>query len=398
MAGDATIAGEEVDEDEDTLLEGGDPIAALIDRIESVKTSFEQFSKSLKDDDQLDEDEDDEDEEAVSSDAASDSAAADMDNKIARFESLLERLGDVVTRMEATEDLAFVDADADDDEAGDDDDDDYAALGNNPVVTDYEELIQRLLVPFLDAVNGVGGEVQKQGAYVAQVFGAQREMLAQVSRMDQPAEEEFMQMLESTNEALACIDQVNEDADALRKHTAMVAGAMTAFGWVTSPDPRQYIGDMLNAVPVYGRQILADFPGQDHQALVETLKLLLRGLQEYVSNHHPYGLVWNSRNSPEEPAGGEDTAREDRQGGDEARQASRRGGFTADREARLDFTQMLANYEAFMASQVASFVEAAYALDQDDVREQADAVQQAFRAQLFFMRVVSECKRPSGTA
>ena len=44
-----------------------------------------------------------------------------------RFESLLERLGDVVTRMEATEDLAFVDADADDDEAGDDDDDDYAA-------------------------------------------------------------------------------------------------------------------------------------------------------------------------------------------------------------------------------------------------------------------------------
>ena len=124
MAGDATIAGEEVDEDEDTLLEGGDPIAALIDRIESVKTSFEQFSKSLKDDDPLDEDEDDEDEVAVTSDAASDSAAADMDNKIARFESLLERLGDVVTRMEATEDLAFVDADAASTNAIDEDEDD----------------------------------------------------------------------------------------------------------------------------------------------------------------------------------------------------------------------------------------------------------------------------------
>ena len=32
--------------------------------------------------------------------------------------------------------------------------------------------------------------------------------------------------------ALGCIDQVNEDAEDLRKHTAMVAGAMTAFGWV----------------------------------------------------------------------------------------------------------------------------------------------------------------------
>jgi hypothetical protein len=37
----------------------------------------------------------------------------------------------------------------------------------------------------------------------------------------------------------------------------LLTGAMTAFGWVTSPEPRQYIGDMLNAVPVYGRQILA---------------------------------------------------------------------------------------------------------------------------------------------
>ena len=45
----------------------------------------------------------------------------------------------------------------------------------------------------------------------------------QVSRMTQPSEDEFMQMLETTNEALAAIDQVNEDTDHLRKHTAMVA-------------------------------------------------------------------------------------------------------------------------------------------------------------------------------
>jgi len=51
-----------------------------------------------------------------------------------------------------------------------------------------------------------------------------------------------------------------QEASVLRKHTAMVAGAMTAFGWVTSPDPRQYIGDMLNAVPVYGRQVSSSVP------------------------------------------------------------------------------------------------------------------------------------------
>jgi hypothetical protein len=126
----------------------------------------------------------------------------------------------------------------------------------------------------------------------------------------------------------------------------MVAGAMTAFGWVTSPDPRQYIGDMLNAVPVYGRQILAEYPQEAHQSLVQVennpfhagprvldthlvcpghttslswthtqsvldtpapsstqpgvpqaLKFLLRGLQDYVTTLHPHGLVWNTKNT-----------------------------------------------------------------------------------------------------
>ena len=383
MKFDSRMAGE-VDEDDDALLDEGDPIAALIDRIESVKTSFEQFSKGLKEDGLADDEDED---EAEGSDPAGDSATADMETKITRFESLLERLSDVVTKMEATEEeLGF--AEVDEEEEEEDDDDDYTSIGNNPVVAEYEALIQRLLVPFLDAVNGIGGEVQKQGAYVAQVFGAQREMLVQVSRMQQPSEDEFMQMLESTNEALACIDQVNEDAQDLRKHTAMVAGAMTAFGWVTSPDPRQYIGDMLNAVPVYGRQILSDFPGDHHQALVESLKMLLRGLQEYVSTYHSHGLAWNARNSPATPSQGED-------GETGAPRRDRAAAFTSDQEAKMDFSHMFSSYEQFMADKVVPFIQAAYDLKREDVQVQADCVQKAFRAQHFFMRIVAACRRPS---
>lgn len=42
------------------------------------------------------------------------------------------------------------------------------------------------------------------------------------------------------------------------------------------------------------------------------------------------------------------------------------------------------------------FVQAAYALQREDVQVQADYVQKAFRAQHYFMRVVTSCKRPSG--
>jgi len=377
------------------MLEEGDPIAALIDRIESVKTSFELFSNGLKDHSLEDDQDDDMDDCSQRQDMVDDSclvddmATADMETKISNFESLLERLSDVVTRMESShDDLPFSHDDEDEDD--DDDDDDYASLGNNAVVTDYEGLIQRLLVPFLDAVNGVGGEVQEQGAYVAQVLGAQREMLVQVARMPQPSEDDFMEMLQSTNHALALVDQCNEEASVLRKHTAMVAGAMTAFGWVTSPDPRQYIGDMLNAVPVYGRQILNDFAGEHHQGLVESLKLLLRGLQEYVTAHHGHGLSWNGRTTT--PATSVEEGGPPRAGGAKPHNPL---AFTSDREAKLDFSVMFASYEQFMAQKVVPFIQAAYALQVEELQVQADYVQKALKAQYDFMRIVAACKRPT---
>jgi len=186
-----------------------------------------------------------------------------------------------------------------------DDEDEFAATfataGFNPVVTEYEKLIQNLLVPFLDAVNAVGGQVRKQGAYVAEAFGAQREMLEEVAQRQKPAsEEEFLLLLVPTQEALARIDEINEGADDLRKHTAMIAGAMTSFGWVTTDEPRAYIGDMLNAVPVYGRQIQADYTGSEHAALVDSLKFLLRGLQVGssvvgVSRPRIWMFIWSSQ-------------------------------------------------------------------------------------------------------
>jgi hypothetical protein len=45
---------------------------------------------------------------------------------------------------------------------------------------------------------------------------------------------------------------------------------------------------------------------------------------------------------------------------------------------------------------VVPFIQAAYALQREDVQVQADFVQKAFRAQHYFMRVVTSCKRPSG--
>ena len=66
-------------------------------------------------------------------------------------------------------------------------------------------------MPFLEAVNAVGGEVQRQGAYVTPAFGAQREMLAAVAERPRPErEEDFVALLEGTTEALACVDRCRQ--------------------------------------------------------------------------------------------------------------------------------------------------------------------------------------------
>ncbi|KAJ1476241.1 adenylate cyclase-associated CAP [Baffinella frigidus] len=319
-----------------------------------------------------------------------------MEDKIQRFEALLANLSNVVSNLdgdeeegawEDMEEIAASQGGGEEEEAEevvDEEDDtpftaDFADSGLNPVVVEYEALIQHQLVPFLAAATEIGGEVQRQAAYVAQAFGAQHAMLVKVSVMPRVEDEgEMMAMLQETTEALACIDQINEEAVNFRKHTAMVAGAMTAFGWVTSPDPRQYIGDMLNAVPVYGRQILGEYPQEAHQGLVQSLKFLLRGLQDYVSTHHPHGLTWNSKN----------VVPSDRRRSPHKQQVR-------DTEGKVDVREMLQAFDAIMISKVVPFVEAAYALGKESVMLQTDCVQRAFKAQRDFMQVVAACKRPT---
>ena len=48
-----------LEEDDDGIMDQGDPIAALIDRIDSVKASFEAFSKGLKEEGLADDDDED---------------------------------------------------------------------------------------------------------------------------------------------------------------------------------------------------------------------------------------------------------------------------------------------------------------------------------------------------
>eukprot|EP00282_Hemiselmis_andersenii_P021001 CAMPEP_0172037932 /NCGR_PEP_ID=MMETSP1041-20130122/23027_1 /TAXON_ID=464988 /ORGANISM="Hemiselmis andersenii, Strain CCMP439" /LENGTH=196 /DNA_ID=CAMNT_0012695393 /DNA_START=675 /DNA_END=1265 /DNA_ORIENTATION=+ len=73
-------------------------------------------------------------------------------------------------------------------------------------------------------------------------------------------------------------------------HTRMVAGAMSAMGWVMVEEPGGYVKDSLNAIPVYGRQV-RDVEGEEHSRLVQALTDLIKALRALVEHHFAKGLI-----------------------------------------------------------------------------------------------------------
>ena len=66
---------------------------------------------------------------------------------------------------------------------------------------------------------------------------------------------------------------------------------------VTTADPKGYVSDALNAVPVFARKIyeaqsVDSAAASLNDELTKTLKALLRALKDYVGAHHSSGLTW----------------------------------------------------------------------------------------------------------
>ncbi|EKX37308.1 hypothetical protein GUITHDRAFT_165520 [Guillardia theta CCMP2712] len=285
------------DDEDDPLMEG-DPFVHIIDRVDAIKNSFSTFYQTWKDEGFPDE---------VTKEDIKDQLADKTNGQLEKIEkmtdkfaNILGRLSDLVKQMELDEDACYdmideIDENEEEEEEEEEEDDDAPC----ETVLEFEDLITNYLVPFLDAVNSIGGEVQQQGRYVAQAFGAQREML------------EFKQLLHGTNEALGIRELLVDTSEFLmeieekcdmesdnRHHLTLVSSGMPCLAWVSVPmNPSGYISDMINSIPVYGDKIVKSTSmgenAEDHVEFVKTFRDMLRGLNDYVKTYHNKGLSWN---------------------------------------------------------------------------------------------------------
>jgi hypothetical protein len=187
-------------------------------------------------------------------------------------------------------------------------------------VAAYEALMKKELKDLLKCCSSVGEPVASFGKAMEDAVLTQRDMIAKAVRMRRPsATDEMRALLKPTEAALARLEDLkttgSESNPGSHNHLHMLCGACSALGWVTSADPKGYISDALNAVPVFGSKILAaetqdaregrgagggdggEGEGEAEtligsgEALIRSLKHLLRRLKDYVEQHHPAGLI-----------------------------------------------------------------------------------------------------------
>jgi len=174
-------------------------------------------------------------------------------------------------------------------------------------VSEYEDLINQFVRPYVESANKLGDKVvSEQAGLFLQVVEAQRDFLKVAASSKKPADNVFQQLIKPTSELMTKLGSY-PDANRTSKfinNLFAVSEGTPALGWVTvSPTPGPFVGDMRGSSEFYSNRILKDFKGKDQQQVdfVTHFNGFLKELQNYVKKHHTTGLTWN-------PKGGDATA------------------------------------------------------------------------------------------
>ena len=247
----------------------------------------------------------------------------------------------------------------------------------HPALVAYDALIKGELGELLKSCDKIGEPVAHYGLALATAFRAQRDMIAKAlsKRRLHTDDKQMAKLLAPTDAALTQLEVLKSRScdthPEKRNHLQMLCGASSALGWITTADPKAYVSDALNAVPVFARKIQESECAESKQLvlgeeLIRNLKTLLRALKVYVEKHHHSGLTW----MPE----GSKVARAEAAAAPAISTDTEKMGYAG--------AAMISDYDSILRDKVVPVVETCYLIGDDDVIATADCMQRAFKAQV----------------
>jgi len=167
-------------------------------------------------------------------------------------------------------------------------------------VSDFEDLVNQFIVPYVDHSKKIDPVVSSQAELVLKAVHAQQEFLKTAAASKKPADDVLQKLIKPTSDLMAEIAKI-KDSNRTNKcfnNLSTVSEGIAALGWVViAPTPGPHVNDMRAGSEFYSNRILKDFKGKDQTQVdwVAGFNGFLKELQNYIKKHHTTGLTWNPR-------------------------------------------------------------------------------------------------------
>ncbi|KAG6453134.1 hypothetical protein O3G_MSEX008015 [Manduca sexta] len=173
-------------------------------------------------------------------------------------------------------------------------------------VVAYQDLIQGPLRSFMELSKQIGGDVLAQANLVLAAFQAQVRYLELTACQPKPPKAQDIQYLTPTSEQISAIQQYREShrTSPFFNHLSAISESIPALGWVAvSPAPAPYVKEMNDAGQFYTNRVLKEWKEKDkkHVEWCRAWVHVLSELQAYVREYHTTGLVWAGKGSAVAP-------------------------------------------------------------------------------------------------
>lgn len=172
-------------------------------------------------------------------------------------------------------------------------------MAEAPQISAFRRLINDQVNEFINASTPLGEPLTALAHMVKQAFELELNFIIVGLSGPEPGSAVFANLAQPLSGVIGEIQEFrnrNRHVEDIFNHLSTVSESIPVLGWISvKPAPVQFIRDMKDAGEYFGNRVLSLNKGnQLHQTWINKWGEILRGLEQYVKEHHLTGFAWGS--------------------------------------------------------------------------------------------------------
>ncbi|EAU88236.1 adenylyl cyclase-associated protein [Coprinopsis cinerea okayama7 len=169
-----------------------------------------------------------------------------------------------------------------------------------------EQVLEGKVKPFVKLSKELGDEsVSELADLIEKQYAALRSFLLIAATCQKPDQKALEGLLRDLEESIKAIPKAKEARRStgsrdFAQHLTFMAEGAPAIGWVVSPTPAPYVGDVKESTEFWGNRIIKEWKEKNpkHVEFVRAFMAIFDAMRAFAKEHHTAGLVWNAKGIP----------------------------------------------------------------------------------------------------